>query len=62
VYVPRWVALNELSALDVRPRQNARAPAAGEFTPTTAVARFREERSKQGDWPIYTQRAGSRLF
>jgi 8-oxo-dGTP pyrophosphatase MutT (NUDIX family) len=45
VYVPRWVAISELSALDVRPWQVARALAAGEFTPSAAVARFREERS-----------------
>ena len=45
VYVPRWVAISELPALDVRPWHIARALAAEEFTLTAAVARFREERS-----------------
>jgi 8-oxo-dGTP pyrophosphatase MutT (NUDIX family) len=45
VYVPRWVALSALSALDVRPWQIAHALAAGEFTASATVARFREERS-----------------
>jgi 8-oxo-dGTP pyrophosphatase MutT (NUDIX family) len=44
VYVPRWVALSELPALDVRPRQIARALAAGKFRPEAGVARFHEER------------------
>jgi len=44
VYVPRWVAISELSALDVRPWQIARALAAGEFIPEARVARFHEDR------------------
>jgi ADP-ribose pyrophosphatase YjhB (NUDIX family) len=45
VYVPCWVAVSALSALDVRPWQIARALAAGEFTPDAGVMRFHEERS-----------------
>jgi 8-oxo-dGTP pyrophosphatase MutT (NUDIX family) len=47
VYVPRWVALSELSALDVRPWQIACALAAGEFTPEAGVTRFHEDRDKR---------------
>jgi len=43
VYIPRWVALSELPSLDVRPRQIARALAAGAFTSHAAVMRFHEE-------------------
>jgi ADP-ribose pyrophosphatase YjhB (NUDIX family) len=45
VYAPRWVALSDLSTLDVRPWQIAHALVAGEFTPSAAVACFREEHS-----------------
>ncbi len=45
VYVPRWVAISELSALDVRPRQIAQALAEGAFTLEAEVAHFYEDRS-----------------
>jgi hypothetical protein len=44
VYVPRWVAISALSALDVRPWQIARALAAGEFPPEAGVTGFHEHR------------------